>query len=114
MSWPNSRRRLCLTAALSIALFSTGCAGDAARRLGAAAAEKARAGLVDQALDADRLPDLPADCRRREASGVAEGDRLDAALLKATRALGRQNARGTRCAAFYDEVRAARGGAPSE
>jgi len=95
--------------ASSIALFLTGCGSDGAGRLGAAAAQKAEAGLVEQALASDRLPDLPADCRLHEASGVVEGDRLDVALLKAERALGRQNARGRRCAAFYDEVKAASG-----
>ena len=87
----------------------TGCASDAARLLGSAEAAKAKAELVDMALAGQELPDLPADCRLREASGVREGDRLDVAVLKAERALGRQNARGSRCAAFYDEVKAARG-----
>ena len=64
---------------------------------------------MEAALAADALPDLPADCRKREASGVQEGDRLDLALLKAERAIGRGNARIGRCAAFYDEVKAARG-----
>lgn len=95
--------------ASSIALFSSGCAGDPARRLAVAERQKAEAGLVGEALAAGTLPDLPADCRRKDASGVAEGDRLDLALLKAERALARQNARTGRCAAFYDEVKAARG-----
>jgi hypothetical protein len=55
------------------------------------------------------LPDLPPDCRRKEASGVREGDRLDVALFKAEDALWRANARVTRCAGLYDRVKAGRG-----
>lgn len=94
--------------ALSTTLFLTGCGTDLAGRLGAAEGDKARADLVDEALSAGALPDLPADCRLAERSGVVTGDRLDVALLKAERALGRQNARGDRCAAFYDAVKASR------
>lgn len=54
---------------------------------------------------AERLPELPADCRRAERSGVALGDRLDAAALKADGALGRANARLARCAAWHDALR---------
>jgi len=72
--------------------------------MAAAARDEAGAAMVDQALAAARLPDLPADCRRREASGIAVGDRLDVALLKSERALGRANARTARCAAFYDDL----------
>jgi hypothetical protein len=70
---------------------------------------KVEASLTDQARAAEALPEFPADCRRREASGVVEGDRLDVALVKAERALSRQNARSGRCAGFYDDVRAGRG-----
>lgn len=89
-----------------MAIFLSACGGNAAKRLGEAEAEKARADLVDEALSLSELPDLPADCRRREASGVEEGDRLDVALLKAERAIGRGNARVGRCAAWHDELRA--------
>lgn len=89
--------------ALSTALLSSGCASHG-ERLGAAKSEIARADLVDQALSAHQLPDLPADCRVKEVSGVKEGDRLDVALLKSERALGRANARVERCAEFYDSI----------
>lgn len=95
---------------MSIALFLTGCASDAPGRLAAAGAAKAEAGLVDTAIaETGAVPDLPDDCRRREASGVREGDRLDVALVKAERALARQNARTGRCAALWDDVKEARG-----
>jgi hypothetical protein len=64
---------------------------------------------VPQALKAQPLPDLPPDCRKREGSGVSEGDRLDVALFKAEDALWRANSRVRRCAAFYDQVKAGRG-----
>lgn len=81
--------------------------------MGAAHIDTARAGVVDDALDlaeAERragrnLPDLPEDCRRRERSGVSEGERLDAALLRTDAALGRANARAARCAAWFDAYR---------
>jgi hypothetical protein len=90
---------------MAILLSACASAGD---RLGRARGEEARADLVDEALGVAALPDLPADCRRREASGVKVGDRLDVALLKSERALGRANDRVTRCAGFYDEVRGRR------
>jgi len=52
------------------------------------------------------LPALPEDCRFLTRAGVQEGDRLDVALLKIDRALSRQNARITRCAEWYDQLRA--------
>lgn len=66
--------------------------------------------MVDQALAIRTHPALPADCRIREQSGVKAGDRLDIALLKSERALGRANARVERCADFYEKVVAAGAG----
>ncbi|WP_055673624.1 hypothetical protein [Roseibium alexandrii] len=66
-------------------------AGD---RLGKAAAE------------AKPDPALPADCRRKERSGVREGEPMDVALIKTDQALGRANARVRRCAAWHDGFRA--------
>lgn len=60
--------------------------------------------MVDQALAIHSQPELPADCRILEQSGVRVGDRLDVALLKSERALGRANARVERCAEFYDSI----------
>ncbi|WP_298981609.1 hypothetical protein [uncultured Roseibium sp.] len=55
------------------------------------------------AADQNALPvTLPPDCRKRERSGVREGDPLDLALLKTDQALGNANARVARCAAFHD------------
>lgn len=90
-----------------MAILLSACA-SASDRLGQARGEEARADLVDEALEVGGLPDLPADCRRREVSGVTVGDRLDVALLKSERALGRSNDRVTRCAAFYDVLRGQR------
>lgn len=62
--------------------------------------------MVDTAIaEGRKLPERPADCRRKEYSGVAEGERLDVAWLKAERALGRANARVERCAAWDDDFR---------
>lgn len=59
------------------------------------------------------LPSLPDDCRVLSRAGVREGDRLDVALLKADRALSRQNGRTTRCADWYDQLRSGLRAAPS-
>ena len=90
--------------ALSMAISLSACV-SAGERLGQARSDEARADLVDEALGVAALPDLPADCRLREASGVKVGDRLDVAVLKSERALGRSNDRVTRCAGFYDDVK---------
>lgn len=91
-----------------IGLFSTACADGRAARLVDAERTKAEAGLVEQALKPQPLPALPGDCRRQEASGIAEGDRLDTAVVKADGARKRANARVLRCADFYDGVKTAR------
>lgn len=52
-----------------------------------------------------QLPDYPADCRRRERSGVREGEPLDVALIRTDNALGRANAKLTRCASWYDSIK---------
>jgi hypothetical protein len=99
-------------AALLTVLCLTGCASSGAGRLvDQASTAEARANVVDAAIsEARKLPERPADCRRTEQSGTAEGDRLDVAWLKAERALGRANARIARCAAWDDDFR--RGLAP--
>ena len=92
--------------ALSALIFLSACV-TAEERLGAAGRMKAEADLVDTAIRALRpLPDMPADCTAREASGVRKGDRLDVALVKTDRALGRANARVRRCATWYGELKA--------
>ncbi|MDS1135166.1 hypothetical protein [Nitratireductor indicus] len=100
--------------ALSMAVFLTGCA-TVEGRLNAAGATKAEASVVEHAIGTtNRLPALPEDCRKQERSGVVAGDRLDVALLKTDRALGRANARPTRCAAWYDQLRQDFSGQPQE
>lgn len=82
-------------------------------RLGNATRTATQAGIVNDAAaiaEAERkaarlLPDQPQDCRRQETAGIAVGDRLDAALLKSDRALGRANARVLRCAGWYDDLK---------
>lgn len=72
------------------------------------------AGRAMGELEAGRLmPPLPDDCRRNERSGVREGERLDVALLRTDQALGRQNARGRRCAGWYDRIRSETAGGPT-
>lgn len=60
------------------------------------------------------LPPLPDDCRVLSRAGVQEGDRLDVALLKIDRALTRQNMRTTRCAEWYNHLRAGLQASPPE
>ena len=100
-----SRLRHLTSAALILPLLA-GCGTDRAVRLQEAARSDVASRLVEQAIEAGSgVPDLPPDCRRRERSGVAIGDRLDVALLKTDSALGRANARITRCASWHDEIR---------
>jgi hypothetical protein len=51
------------------------------------------------------LPDYPVDCRKRETSGVRAGEPLDLALIRTDQALGRANARVTRCSRWYDTIK---------
>ncbi|MBZ8133207.1 hypothetical protein [Afifella sp. IM 167] len=88
-----------------------GCPTDSQKRLDRAAIATAKAGIAGEAYRAgSALPDNPADCGRRERSGVVVGDRLDIALLKTDRALGRANARIVRCDAWFDELKRSREG----
>ena len=84
--------------ALSIATTLSGCGSDAALRLAAVDTGKAEAGVA--------LPELPDDCRRQEAHAqLAPGTEARTVLRRERQALDRQNARGGRCAGFYDEVK---------
>ena len=99
-----------LAIALLILISSAGCAPS---RFIAAERERAEAGQVDNALSvADEaqaigrtLPEYPDVCRREHRSGVAQGDRLDAALVKTDRALSRANEQIRECATWYDELK---------
>ncbi|WP_339760685.1 hypothetical protein [uncultured Hoeflea sp.] len=87
-----------------------GCADG---RFVAAERERANAEQVSKALsvaDEERrigrtLPEYPAGCRTTYRSGVAVGDRLDAALIKSDRALSRANGQIRECAGWYDEMK---------
>jgi len=93
--------------ALSVMIFCAACDQTEARLDAVGADRGARA--------AERtLPPLPEDCRALSRAGVQEGDRLDVALLKIDRALTRQNMRTTRCAEWYDQLRAGLLAAPPE
>lgn len=95
-----------MTIVLLMAVSSTGCVADSQARLNEAARSSAASGVVEQALETNRqLPTYPADCRRWQPSGVQEGDRLDAALLKTDQALTQANLRVRRCAEWYDGLR---------
>lgn len=83
--------------ALLTALFLSACATDRDR------AENAGAALGTVAGSAG-WPALPDDCRKQERSGVRPGDPLDTALIRTDRALGRANARVTRCAGWHDDI----------
>jgi len=85
-----------------MALLLASCADG---RFILAVQDEAKADLVDQALAVQpviTLPNLPADCRKREHSGVTEGMRLDEALLRTDSGLAGANARVGRCANWYD------------
>ena len=90
--------RLSMMIAVLMTVWLAGCQTDKDRALGAGVA----LGLAQ----AVPLPELPADCRRKERSGVKAGDPLDTALIKTDNALGRANARVTRCAGWYDDYKA--------
>lgn len=87
-----------------------GCADG---RFIAAESERASAEQVQEALsvaDEERrigrsIPEYPDACRRTHRSGVKDGDRLDAALVKTDRALSRANGQIRECAGWYDDVR---------
>lgn len=82
-----------------MALFLSAC-GTVEQRLQRAAEKQG------QIAAAREHPNLPADCRKRERSGVRIRDPHDVALLKTDQALGRANARVTRCADWNDRLKA--------
>lgn len=96
--------------ALLMLIYLAGCEPG---RHALAARDRASAEQVPQALsvaDEERrigrsIPDYPDECRRTYRSGVAVDDRLDAALVKADRALSRANGQIRECAGWYDEMR---------
>ena len=110
MNSPSSR--LALPLALSVLISAAGCATDSAR-LGIAARAKATADVQSSTIDlaeqervaSRQLPALPAECRKRERSGVKLGERADVALLKTDQALTRANGRVVNCAAWYDKLK---------
>jgi hypothetical protein len=87
-------------ACLTIAMSTASCVTDE-QRLSAAAREM---GTLSAGVD---LPDQPVDCRAKEAhAAVAAGTEVRSALIRERDALDRQNARGGRCAEFYDDLKA--------
>ena len=109
-TWQIFFRALLLGIVLLILTFLVGCADG---RFIQAERERASAEQVQKALsvaDEERrigrtLPEYPDACRRTYRSGVKDGDRLDAALVKTDRALSRANGQIRECAGWYDEVR---------
>ncbi|MCY0154223.1 hypothetical protein OEG86_20565 [Hoeflea alexandrii] len=109
-TWQIFFRALLLGIVLLILIFLTGCADG---RFVAAERERASAEQVEDALsvaeEAQRIgraiPEYPDACRRTHRSGVKDGDRLDAALVKTDRALSRANGQIRECAGWYDDVR---------
>ncbi|MCY0153088.1 hypothetical protein OEG86_13485 [Hoeflea alexandrii] len=96
---------------LLILILLVGCADG---RFVAAEQERASAEQVESALsvagEARRIgrsiPEYPDACRLTHRSGVKEGDRLDAALVKTDRSLSRANGQIRECAGWYDEMKA--------
>lgn len=98
--------RLNFMAYFAVVLLISGCASNQAK-LEAAAKDKAKAEASVRIVQiAKKLPPQPAECGKKEASGAALGDRLDIAWKKAENALSRSNARGARCAGWYQNLRA--------
>lgn len=91
-------------------MFLAGCDPN---RFARAAGTQAQAAQVPAALavaDEERrigrtLPTYPDQCRQTHRSGVAAGDRLDAALIKTDRALSRANGQIRECGVWYDEMK---------
>lgn len=83
---------------LSIAIFLAGC-GTINKAILAAGKQT---GEVEAS---KTLADYPDDCRKTSRSGVRDGERLDAALLRTDQALSNQNNRTVRCAEWYDELK---------
>jgi hypothetical protein len=80
--------------------MSTASCATVEQRLTTAATVK---GTVDAGAN---LPDQPTDCRKQEAHAeVAAGAEVRSVLIRERAALDRQNARGGRCADFYDDVK---------
>ena len=108
--WQICFRALLMGIVLLTLIFLASCADG---RFIQAERERASAEQVEDALsvaDEERrigrsLPEYPAECRRTHRSGVAAGDRLDAALVKTDRALSRANGQIRECAAWYSELR---------
>lgn len=89
--------------------FLAGCSTVNQKRLNEASRVKAEADQVDSAIvKVTKLPSQPNDCKRSERSGVADGDRLDIALIKTDKALSRANRRVKRCAVWYDDLKRSR------
>ncbi len=94
----------------------TAC-GTAESALGRAAVSQAEAGLIGDAIaaanvavaDAREVKPLPADCNRRERSGVTHGDSFEVIGKKTDFALGRANDRVQRCYRLSEANRVARG-----
>lgn len=81
-------------------MISAKSCSTAEERLTAAATAR---GTVDAGT---KLPDQPADCRKQEAHAeVIAGAEARSVLIRERAALDRQNARGVRCADFYDDVK---------
>ncbi|KGF71146.1 hypothetical protein LL06_00660 [Hoeflea sp. BAL378] len=87
-----------------------GCDPNRFERLARAEASAAQVPAALAVADQERaigkaLPAYPDGCRATHRSGVAQGDRLDAALVKTDRALSRANGQIRECAGWYDELR---------
>lgn len=86
--------------AVSASLMGTMCAScSTTERLNKAATTQ---GNIQAGVN---LPPLVADCRKQEPHyAINEGDEARSVIIGERRALGRANARVTRCASFYNDV----------
>ena len=55
-----------------------------------------------------KLPPIPADCNKRESTGIVLGDRLDVAQAKTEIALEKTEKRLGRCVRWYNRLRVSR------
>lgn len=95
----NVRLKLTLSVLLTTSLLS-GCITAKKQALLAAKA----AGELQAS---NTLPNYPSECRRLMRSGVRDGERLDIAVERSDIAIGEQNKRTRRCAAWYDNTKKA-------
>jgi hypothetical protein len=93
---------------LVFATLVSSCATDR-NRLSAVEQIKAQDAVIAELIRINAkkvpIPSQPPECRGPVRSGATEADRVDVALIKQDRALGKANATLAACAALYDRIK---------